>query len=150
MLSIKEIQAEIEEAFRIFKLLPDSNRHKIVKSCWPEYHRTPQELWSGYGNNEAEMPRFVPTARQISRAEDIFFTWFPLLRDKDQAYAIRLKKVLAMRSMGLPWKLIAYKTGQSRQQCWRDHIAALVNIQLMLQKTEKCYKSHITFVTISG
>jgi len=53
-----------------------------MRSLWPEYKdQTISSHPIGYGKNEDRV-RYHPDAKAISRAEEVFYKWFPNVPDK--------------------------------------------------------------------
>ncbi len=129
MMSRAEIEIRIEEAFKTLSFLPDNNKHRVVRSLWPEHQLSPQEIWANYNRYEPTMPRYVPTPQQISQMEEVFYQWFPKITVLDKEKTKRYRKIITYRAIGFPWKRIAYELGQSRQHCWREHTAVLMSLK---------------------
>jgi hypothetical protein len=104
----EEIIERLENAFHTLKFIPETGKMQKVKSFWPEMKKE----WINYGWQEARVPRYVPSPREISQMDEVLFSWLPLIDLADKNKTIRYRKILVMRSMGFPWKEISYSVAQ--------------------------------------
>jgi len=130
----QQVADRIEEAFRTLKCLPDRDRHKSIKSFWPDVMNERQDLWYNYNRHETVMPRYTPSPSEVSRMEEVLYIWFPMIRVRDLAKTKRYYKICTMRALNIPWRAIAYEIGKGEKTCWRYHVACLQSICMKVKK----------------
>jgi hypothetical protein len=136
VMSVVEVDERIVEAFQTLKALPDHARHRAIRSLWPEPMADRQELWANYNRYDVEMPRIVPSSRDISRMEEVLYEWLPGVINtfRTTAQKRRYHKVVALRAIGkLSWRQIGRRVGLSHTQAKRDYLVVVCNIQAQIK-----------------
>lgn len=116
----KMVEARFEEAADTLRRLP-TQRIQQYRSTWPAVIRDAAEAY-GWANIRIRLG--PPAADAIDRMDECleWFTWL----DGDDA------RLVWLRAVGVPWKLICGRIGVSRTTAWQRWVTALMVVATRL------------------
>lgn len=133
-MSATEIADRIEEAFRTLANLPEGQKHRRLKSLWPEVMQDSQDLWYNYARYDAVLPRIVPSPYEIKRMDEVFNEWLPILQVADKKKSRAYAKLIALKALGKSYAQCSFYLRRmgidwSKSYCHQNHMACILSIQ---------------------